>query len=235
MERPVIRGILFDKDGTLVDYEASWRPVNEAAARLAARGDADLAQALLHAGGVDPVTGRVVADSVIAAGTTRAIAACWIAAGAGFDLDELTARMDVLFRNSVDHMVPVTDLPAFFARLRGRGIRIGIASSDNEASIQAMLARLDLDHPLDFVAGYDSGWAPKPDPAVLHAFCRATGLEPAQVAMVGDNTHDMATGRRAGAGLSIGVLTGTGTRESLSPTSDLCLESIDELEAVLFG
>ena len=40
---PAIRAILFDKDGTLLDYAASWTPVNAAAVRLAARGEGDLA------------------------------------------------------------------------------------------------------------------------------------------------------------------------------------------------
>ena len=35
-----LRAILFDKDGTLLDYEASWGPINVAAADLAARSDA---------------------------------------------------------------------------------------------------------------------------------------------------------------------------------------------------
>ncbi len=32
----MIAGVLFDKDGTLVDFEASWRPVYTAAARAIA-------------------------------------------------------------------------------------------------------------------------------------------------------------------------------------------------------
>ena len=39
MTRPAISGILFDKDGTLIDYQASWAPTNLGAGRLAARGE----------------------------------------------------------------------------------------------------------------------------------------------------------------------------------------------------
>ena len=46
-----ITGILFDKDGTLLDYVKSWVPVNYELARIAARGDDDLARVLLRAGG----------------------------------------------------------------------------------------------------------------------------------------------------------------------------------------
>ena len=52
--------------------------------------------------------------------------------------------------------------------------------------------------------------------------------------MVGDNLHDMEMGRSGGAGWRVGVRTGTGTRASLAPHSDLVLENVEGLEAVLF-
>src|SRR5690606_4242416 len=42
-----ISGILFDKDGTLLDYAKSWVPVNYELARIAAAGDEALARKLL--------------------------------------------------------------------------------------------------------------------------------------------------------------------------------------------
>ncbi|RVQ15000.1 HAD family hydrolase, partial [Sinorhizobium meliloti] len=49
-----IAGILFDKDGTLLDYVKSWVPVNYELARIAAKGNESLARVLLQAGGMDP-------------------------------------------------------------------------------------------------------------------------------------------------------------------------------------
>ncbi len=40
-----IRGLLFDKDGTLFDYYQTWIPVLESSALLAARGDASAVEA----------------------------------------------------------------------------------------------------------------------------------------------------------------------------------------------
>jgi phosphoglycolate phosphatase len=65
------------------------------------------------------------------------------------------------------------------------------------------------------------------------AFARATGLAPSQIAMVGDNTHDMLTARNAGAGLAIGVLSGTGRHEDLAPLADVVLASVADLPAFL--
>jgi len=228
-----IRGFLFDKDGTLLDYEASWGPVNRRAALLAAQGDSAFAGRLLALAGVDLATGRARADSVMSAGSAANIAEVWVEGGAPFETKSLTRALDELFCAAAADMVPVTDLSVLFARLKGRGLKLGIASSDSEAAVWATARVFGIADHLDFVAGYDSGHGTKPDPGVLAAFCRAMGLVPSQVAVVGDNTHDVGMGRAGGAGLTIGVLTGSGTRETLGPSSDVCLPSVCDIEELL--
>ena len=228
-----IAGILFDKDGTLLDYVKSWVPVNYELARIAARGDECLARVLLQAGGMDPDTGHVAPDSLLAAGNTVEIATGMVIAGAPFTVEELTTLFDGLFAHSADYAVPVTDLGAFFAALHAKGYRLGVASSDNERSIRQTAKRFGFEDYLHYVAGYDSGYGVKPEPGMVLGFCAATGLAPQQVAVVGDNNHDMHMGRAAGVGLTIAVLTGTGSRQSLAEASDHCLADITELEAVL--
>jgi phosphoglycolate phosphatase len=68
---------------------------------------------------------------------------------------------------------------------------------------------------------------------MVEGFCRATGLAAFQVAMVGDNLHDLEMGRRAGAGLVVGVLTGNSGRGELATCADHVLDSIEQLEALL--
>lgn len=230
-----IAGVLFDKDGTLLDYMASWSALNLAAAHIAAAGaEAEAARLLTVAGG-DPATGRAAPDSLLAAATTAEIAAAWAAAGSPLPADELTRRLDKLFQSGVDAVVPVTDLAALFGRLKGRGLKLGIASSDSAASVTATAARFGLSGHLDFCAGYDSGHGVKPGPGMFAAFCAATGLPPAAVAMVGDNSHDVEMGRAGGAGLVVGVLTGTGTPATLGPVADVVLDSIADLETLVCG
>lgn len=229
------RGILFDKDGTLFDYALSWSAINLDAATLASAGDPALRARLLIRGGADPDSGLAVADSLLAAGNAAEIAEAWVAIGSPFDLATLTGALDQVFRDAVSRMVPVTDLPDLFARLKCRGVRLGIASSDSAAAVADTVAHFGLSPMVDFIAGYDSGFGYKPEAGMLLAFCAACGLTPAEVAMVGDNLHDMEMGHRSGAGWRIGVLTGTGTRATLGPASHLVLDSIAGLEAALFG
>ncbi len=228
-----ISGILFDKDGTLLDYAKSWVPVNYELARIAAAGDEELARRLLTACGMDPDTGHVAPDTLLAAGNTVEIAEGMVAAGSPMGAAELAALFDGLFAQSASMAVAVTDLAGFFAALHERGYRLGVASSDNERSIRETARRFGFEQYLHYVAGYDSGHGVKPEPGMVLGFCAATGLDPQQVAVVGDNNHDLHMGRSAGAGLTVAVLTGTGSRDSLAQASDYCLNDITELPALL--
>jgi phosphoglycolate phosphatase len=229
-----IKGILFDKDGTLLDYVATWMPANRAAALAAARGDAALAERLLVASGYDPHSGRVAANAPLAAATNAQIAELWLGHLTGWSAEELLALIDRTFEDvSGAQAMPVTELVPLFARLRGRGLRLGLATSDSRRGVDATLGRFGILDLLDYVAGYDSGHGVKPAPGMVHGFCAATGLAPGEVAVVGDNLHDLEMGRRAGAGLVVAVLSGTGAYADLAVHADHVLDSIAALEALL--
>ena len=72
-----IRGILFDKDGTLIEANATWVPVYKA--MLAKEMNADEAQVieLLSLAGYDRETDGFKAGSVLAAGTIDQLVDIW--------------------------------------------------------------------------------------------------------------------------------------------------------------
>ena len=118
-----IKGVLFDKDGTLLDYEATWMPVNWEAARTVARGDESLAGDLMVAGGYDLGLGAVRPGTVLAAGNTIEIAAAWAAHLPGQEDAALVALIDDVFeRESAASAVQVTELRPLFQRLKARGL-----------------------------------------------------------------------------------------------------------------
>ena len=228
-----IKAILFDKDGTLIDFEATWGPVNQHIGLMAAGGDQDLAKQILDRCGVDAATGKTRPESPLAIAAANEIADALKESGSRLSKAELLESLHHLFAGAAKTAIPLTDLPALFAALKSQGFILGIASSDSAEAVAATIQTLGVESFIDFHCGYDSGFGPKPEPGMIHAFCAALGLETQQVAMVGDSTHDLGMGRAAGAGLTIGVLTGTGTRETLHRWADVLIPSIADLPALL--
>ncbi len=230
-----IQGILFDKDGTLLDYDATWAPLNKLAALEAAGGDPVVAERLLRAGGYDPATETHVPNSLLVSASNDVIAGSW-AELLGVDPAHLTERITAIFEaSSAETAVAVPGMEAVVAALKGRGLTLGVATNDSEDSAYASLEPFGVLEHFAYVAGFDSGHGAKPGPGMVTGFCAATGLEPAAGAGVGDSHHDMEMGRAAGAGLLVGVLTGTGGHEDLASHAHHVLESVLELEALLDG
>ena len=229
-----IEAILFDKDGTLLDFHATWLPVYGAAARRFADGDPLLAERLLVAAGYDPSRGVIAAGSLFAAGNNEEIAACFAEVLGVAPTADMVSQLDSAFTaGGADSAVAVADLPETLGSLKARGYRLGVATSDSAAGAAASLTPFGVLPLFDFVAGYDSGHGVKPGPGMVLGFCRHLGVAPAAVAVVGDNSHDMEMARAAGAALRIGVLTGTSSRNDLAAHADHVLDSISGLEALL--
>jgi phosphoglycolate phosphatase len=228
-----IRGILLDKDGTILDYWRTWVPVNRKAALYAARGDALLAAELLRLGGHDPDTDRITPGAPLAAGDFLDIAHAFAAHPDVAPAAELVAGLARIFvQGGAQHSALIEGAEAALLELHARGFRLGIATNDSHAGTEASLAPHGNLPGFDFLAGADSGYGAKPGPGMVLAFCGATGLTPPEVAVVGDAVHDLAMGRAAGVGLTVGVLSGTSRREDLAALADVIVESIAALPAL---
>ncbi|WP_282607264.1 HAD family hydrolase [Pelagibius sp. Alg239-R121] len=233
-----IKGILFDKDGTLLDYYATWMPANREAALAVAQGDDALGHRLLLAGGYDAQADRVRSGSALAAGSNWEIAQCWSLALNGHRFQKpaevlITVIDEIFERHGRESAVSVTDLVPFLANLKRRGLFIGVGTNDSEKGALRSLGRFGVNAMFDFLAGYDSGHGTKPGPGLVHGFCHTTGLQAPQVMVVGDNLHDLEMGRAGNAGLVVGVLTGTSLKDELDQHADHVLPSIIELESLL--
>ena len=225
---------MFDKDGTIIDFFATWAPAYAEAAHRLAGGDAALAERLLVLGGHDPATGRLKPESPLASGTNAEISKIWAVAIGHADVEGLNQSLNSFFNaHALSNARPVTDLVDLFGRLKSRGFKLGLATMDSAAAAEAQLLSFGVRRLTDFVCGYDSGFGHKPEPGMVQAFCRSVGLAAREIAVVGDSPHDFDMARAAGAGKAIGVLTGVSPRDVLSLHADLVLESIADLEGVL--
>ena len=86
----------------------------------------------------------------------------------------------------------------------------------------------------DFIAGYDSGHGAKPGPGQMMAFADHVQIPVADIAMIGDSTHDLRAGRAAGM-VCVGVLTGMADHATLAPFADVVLPDIGHLPDWLSG
>jgi phosphoglycolate phosphatase len=227
-----IRGILFDKDGTIIDYWQTWVPINRKAALHAAGGNAALADELLRLGGHDPATDHVTPGTALAAGDFDDIANAFAAHPDLRASARLSADIERIFcEGGAQHSILIKGVRETIAELKRRGFRLGVATNDSIGGLEASLADHDILRLFDFEAGCDSGFGAKPAPGMTLAFCEVAGIDPREAAVVGDAVHDLAMGRAAGAGLNIGVLSGTSGREDLEGYADLILDSINDMPA----
>ncbi|MGI9311293.1 MAG: HAD family hydrolase [bacterium] len=230
-----IKAILFDKDGTLLDFnrtwlEPYWRAARYLQARFGARADAD---ALLARGGFIAKSQSWKPDSTLASGSNDEIIALWESIIGEPLRHHRRAIDDILTLPRNAYAPAVDDLGRLLASLRRRGLKLGLATMDRERSAHDMLRALRADAFFDFVCGDDSGHGVKPQPGMALAFCRACGVRAQQMMMVGDSPRDMQMGRSAGAALNVGVLTGAHGAADLAPCADAVLASIAELDALL--
>ena len=221
-----IRAILFDKDGTLFDFHATWAAWTHGLMLDLASGDAARAEALGRISGYDMATRQFAKASPVIAGTPEEIAEVLLPHLPGMSPLALVARMNALAAEAPQaEAVPLAPL---LSQLRAAGLRLGVATNDGEAPARAHLEAAGVAAFFDFVAGFDSGHGAKPGPGPLLAFADRLGLHPASVAMVGDSPHDLVAGRAAGM-VAVAVLTGIATRADLAPLADVVLPDIGHL------
>ncbi len=221
-----IRGLVFDKDGTLFDFQASWGAWCAGFIGDLAGGDPATTRALARALEYDLDTRLFRRSSPVIAGTSEVIVAAIHAVLPG--LDGAWLRHHVLVSSAEAPQVPATPLGPLFDVLDAADLVLGLATNDGEAPARAHLDRAGVLERFAYIAGYDSGHGAKPGPGMLHAFCDATGLPAAACAMIGDSTHDLASGRAAGM-VTVAVLTGPAVAEDLAPLADVVLRDISDL------
>jgi phosphoglycolate phosphatase len=230
VRRRRLKAVLFDKDGTLLDFHATWSPILRDLAFDLAHGDEIEAGRLLDIGGYDAATGRIISGSVLAAGNTMDLVALWYPHASGIRRDALVQRIDARFcEGVVAGSVPVPGLVGTLDTLAAAGLVLGIATSDSTSTARAGINALGLDDRFTSILGYDAVLNPKPAPDLVWEFCRAASIGPSEVAVVGDSLHDLSMARSAGAGAAIGVLGGTSGMDDLASLADAVIDTLAHL------
>jgi len=225
-----IEAVLFDKDGTLFDFYATWGVWAKTMLLEESGGDAALAARMGAAIGYDYETAKFAKDSMVIFDTPSDIAAALLPFIEGDTVEGLTARL-----NEAAAKVPMVEavpLIPFLLELEARGLKLGVATNDGEMPARAHLAASGIAGMFDFIVGSDSGFGGKPAPGMQNAFAAHLGVEGSAIAMVGDSVHDLVAGRAAGM-VTVAVLTGVAAYDELAPYADVVLPDIGHLAAWL--
>ena len=228
------KGIVFDKDGTLIDFNATWLPTYHFASHELAKGDQILAIELLTQHGYNEKTEKFKSGSLLAAGNNEEIAQAWSKQLPNINTDiecaDVAKRLhDIFTEQGRINAAAVPELKVTLQKLKQSNLKLGVATADSYQGILSTLDAFDVVGDFDFLCGYDSGHGNKPEAGMVLAFCQSQSLNPSEVIVVGDNSHDIEMGRNANAGLCVGVLTGTSTRDELEKIADVVLDDIREL------
>ena len=234
---PLLDGIelvVFDKDGTLLDFHAMWGGwARKMGQRLEGAARRPVAPDVWAAIGFDPASGRIAPRGPLAESTMAGLAELVAAVVRRWCPNVAAARRVVetawFEPDPVATATPLADLSALFGALRRSGRRVAIATNDDRAPTQATLGALGVTGQVDALVCADDGLAVKPAPDALLALCARLRVVPAATAMVGDLPVDLAMGRAAGAGRVVGVTSGLATAEELAPLADAVLGSVAEL------
>ncbi|WP_138468919.1 HAD family hydrolase [Poseidonocella sp. HB161398] len=222
----MIKTVLFDKDGTLFDFRATWG--GWAASFLLELSSDDQAKAaqMAESVGFDLRDRSFEEDSVLIGGTPGDIVRQLLPYVPGVSAAGLVSRMNMMAASAPQ--CEAAPLLPLLAGLRDRGLSLGVITNDARAPAMAHLRAAGIAGLFDGVIGSDCGFGQKPGPGQILAYLEKTGADPSETVMVGDAPHDMMAARAAGCH-RVGVLTGPSTRQQLAPLASAVLPDISAL------
>ena len=217
-----IDGILFDKDGTLLDFLGLWGAwadclYERLRAGLAALGiEWRMNEWTELLGTFHAADGPMIGydrKGPFAMGSIDDVTA--ILAGKAYryglpwnEALELVRSCRIQAAAELDRMRPARALPGlhrFLEQCAQRGLPLAVVTADDTKEARKHLHWLGIDHHFADIIGNDRVSRGKPDPEMARLACASLGIEPSRTALIGDTAGDMQMGKAAGVSLTIGI------------------------------
>lgn len=235
-----VRAVIFDKDGTVLDFDAFWLPVAVKATEviMSELGVIDVpSEKILESMGV--VDGSASIKGSLCFGTYRDMAedmnGVFRRYGYNFDVEKLTKLTVDAYHGSVSagEIKPTCEnIEEVMQYLKSKGIKIILVTSDGPAVTDECLKGLRIDKYFDIVFTDDGTHPNKPDPFMINKLCEDYGFEKNEVVMVGDTLSDMNFAINGGI-RSVGLAKNEENRSIISEKTDTVIPDISYLSKVI--
>lgn len=235
----MIAGILFDKDGTILEYHSTmhhiytdfFADIKERYALpdlLMEKLKMDLGYSSNHLD-IDSIiqfaSNPQIVDVLIDASIEYSRKNQW---EFNYSKSDLLA---IIEENSLKKEVPYTTLPDVeetLDYLKTNHYKLGIATADNYAATVNGLKEADILHHFDYLGTSDDDVEPKPETFLADMFCRQCHIDPSELLIVGDSETDMLFAENAGANF-IGIDADHNENSTFSEKGYLSISSIYDI------
>lgn len=232
--------IIFDKDGTLLDFDSFWVTVSRKAVTdiltELGRTDIPVCEFLTAFGVHDGVTDI---DGVLRKGTYEQLGRIMhgILAGHGcrISCDEaVKLAIDAYNANADAGDIKPTcpNLAEVLTALKQQNKKLAVVTTDNEKITRKCLKKLGIEDLFDKIYTDDGKMPTKPDPCCAMDFSSFTGVEKECMIMVGDTMTDVNFARNSGIAV-VGIAKTLKNRALLAPHADAVVSEISELLDIL--
>ena len=228
--------MIFDKDGTLIEFDAFWAKVAENALSDVIY-DLSLSDVspklLLSAIGVS--NGVTDVNSVLCKGTYEEIGetvySVLIEKGSSPDRSTVIDKVISAFTKNAhtgDVRPTCERLRDTLTALTASGKRLALVTTDNPEITRLCLEKLGVSELFEWVFTDDGETPQKPDPYCIQKLSSLTGIPTDRMVMIGDTMTDMKFAKNGGIS-SVAVCKGGKNSELLAPHATYVISRISEL------
>ena len=231
----MIKAVLFDKDGTLVEFEETWHSIFKEIFRHLQKKEG-LSKEKTE--GIKKISGfkedGFEKESLIQYATVEEILIKWERqiCEDKFSKDFLRKIMEDYSKGSKAHIFPLPGAIETLKNLYQKGFILGVATADSKESTKEHLYRLGVENYFHFIGSDDGFYRGKPDPHMGEVFMERHGLKPEEVLYVGDSLTDMAFAKGLGFKF-IGVKGKNNSWEDFAAQGYPVIQNIKEIEGLL--